>query len=191
MTKEQALNTIKEKIEKYLSQDKERLSMWENVKRVKTKGGEDFKTFSKNIEGAIIEKSNYGPKHNEYITVKGWAGYSIFVEDTIRIYGFVDELPKDDERRERANDKSNIWRQTYDFNLDEVFKTIEERKELIETRIHSYEEQLKNVEKMVDKAFAIVDQIKGFLKEEPLRDEVHLNTLGYAIKNLITEKVDY
>ena len=191
MTKDRALNTITEKIKKYLSLDKERLSMWENVKRVKAKSGEDFKTFSKNIEGATIEKSNYGPKHNEYMNVKGWAGYSIFVEDTIRIYGFVDELPKDDERRERANSGSYGWRQTYDFNLDEVFKAIEERKELIKARIHSYEEQLKNAEKMVDKAFAITDQIKELLKEEPLKDKIYLNTLGYAIRDLITEDMDY
>lgn len=191
MTKEQALNTIKEKIEKYLEQDKGRLSMWENVKRIKTKGGEDFKTFSKNIEGAIIEKSNYGPKHNEYITVKGWAGCNAFIEDTIRIYGFVDELPENDERRERANEKSNIWRQTYDFNLDEVFKAIEERKELINERIRSYEEQLKNAEKMVDKAYVVIDQIKELLKEEPLKDRIYWNTLGYAIRDLITKDTNY
>lgn len=191
MKKEQALNTIKEKIEKYLEQDKARLSMWENVKRIKTKSGEDFKTFSKNIEGATIEKSNFGLKHNEYINVKGWAGCSSFVEDTIKIYGFVDELLEDDERRERANSKSYGWRQTYDFNLDEVFKAIEERKELIKSRIHSYEEQLKNAGKMVDKAFTIIDQIKEFLKEESLQDKIYLNTLGYAIRNLITKDMNY
>lgn len=191
MTKERALNTIKEKIKKYLLLDEERLSMWENVKRVKTKNGEDFKTFSKNIEGATIEKSNYGPKHNEYMTVKCWSVYSIFVEDTIRIYGFVDELPEDDERRERANPNNYPWRQTYDFNLDEVFQAIEERKELIKERIHSYEEQLKNAEKMVDKAFTIADQIKELLKEEPLKDKIYLNTLGYAIRDLITKDMDY
>lgn len=191
MTKEQAIEKIKEEIEKYLSQDKERLSMWENVKRVKTKSGEDFKTFSKNIEGATIEKSNYGPKRNEYMNVKGWAGYSIFVEDTIRIYGFVDELPKDDERQKRASAQSYGWRQTYDFNLDEVFEAIEERKELIKARIHSYEEQLKNIEIMVDKAFAIADQIKELLKEEPLKDKVYLNTLGYSIRDLIIKDMNY
>ena len=175
------IEDIKKLLEKRLKNTVEELDAWRRVERVKTKKGEDFAILSKNFNNCYFSDLFHD---NEHPIVKIYVGYQ---ESTIDIYGYLDELPENDERK-KDYIKSFI-RQKYKYNTDEIENAIKDKIEHLKNREKSFKNQLKNVDKCVKKINKKINELKEILKSEDLKEGYYQNTLGYALIDFIKNSI--
>lgn len=125
---------------------------WRKVEITKTKSGKEFENLSRALVNAY--------KIQEY----GFDRIKIFFygarareSDIIDIYGYVDELPKDDPRRE-LGERNGYWRTHYILTPDEIRAKIEQTIELYGEKVKNYETQIKKARKAFDKFRNAIDK---------------------------------
>lgn len=118
--KEDCLNSVKKSIE-----EKEALiRALENVKRVRTKSGADFKILSKNFENCEISTLQYALQPNEReLTVFYKAGGN-YLTHSIYLYRHFDDM-KPEEIKHEPEPKQSMLKQIYAYDVDEIEEAIQ------------------------------------------------------------------
>ena len=108
---------------------------------------------------------------------------------TINCYLFIDDMPKDDIRREKAIEASCL-KSTYILTTDEIIEKIEQEKERQRSYIANYEEQIRKSKVIFEEVEKKVQFLKDFIKTttyEFRSDEKKLypSSLEYALKDYV------
>jgi hypothetical protein len=150
-TKEQ----IKTKLEEQLAETTNKLEAWKKVEVKRKKDGSEFAQLGRAISGGRIEEdSGY-----IYAHPKLYVSYSengVYGNDYICLYGFVDELPLDDERREGYT--PGFERPTYVFSMQAV-------RDKITQYIKQYAEQVEKLKKQLEISDRAFDLFRTKVKE--------------------------
>ena len=132
---------------------------WRKVEITKTKSGEEFK----NLSRALVNAYSIQEYGFERIAVK-FRGTRVYESDTIDIYGYVDELPKDDARR-TLGERNGYIRTHYILTPDEIRAKIERTIEIYGERVKSYETQIKKARKAFEKFRNAIDKAEKELSD--------------------------
>lgn len=185
MNKEQ----IRAKLEKYISEYRAKIEMWQHVERIAKKDGTDFQNFCKNFENAKIET---GGIHDRDIVVfdhkiinsrMEWIEDKIStdlnVEDYVR---FFSKQPEEERIIRERIIKDYLY-----LTPDETMQMIKRQIAIYQERITDYQQQLE----LLDNAY---DVIKGETKKlyETLKAVtgdlgMYHNSLYYELKKIISE----
>lgn len=116
---------------------------WQKVTVDKKKNGDEFARIGQAVNGARI--GQYLPVEDDlhpYLTVCARNSQNgDYIRDEMRIFWYLDELPKEDERR--AAYIPQCVRQTTPKTPDEIRAAIKQRVEMYNEKITSYDEQIK------------------------------------------------
>lgn len=123
------------------------LEAWEKVKRNRKKDGADFAIISKNFENAKYDCASYSDMNHPEISVFFRTNKTGYREDSLICYIYMDQLQKDDPRREENTTQENgFTRKTILFSPDEIMERIEKRKEYHKNKIKELKKQIKNLD---------------------------------------------
>lgn len=185
MNKEQ----IRAKLEKYISEYKAKIELWQHVERITKKDGTDFQNFCKNFVGAKIET---GGIHGRDIVVfdhKVINSRMEWIEDKIstdlNVEDYVRFFSKHPEEERIIRER--IIKDYLYLTPDETMQMIKRQIAIYQERITDYREQLE----MLDNAY---DVIKAKTKElydtlEAVTGDLGMyhNSLYYELKKIISE----
>lgn len=185
MNKEQ----IRAKLEKYISEYKAKIELWQHVERITKKDGTDFQNFCKNFVGAKIET---GGIHDRDIVVfdhKVINSRMEWIEDKIstdlNVEDYVRFFSKHPEEERIIRER--IIKDYLYLTPDETMQMIKRQIAIYQERITDYREQLE----MLDNAY---DVIKAKTKElydtlEAVTGDLGMyhNSLYYELKKIISE----
>lgn len=173
---------IKEEIENRIKRSEALLTAWGNVEVSRKKNGEEFATIGKAIKGARIKAATL--QGNElYISAR----YDLFggivsniAEDTINLYVYLDELPKEDERRAGRSLVNGVLRAIAPKTPDEVRKEIEFRRAQLADNINNYKRDIDDLPRLFAAYRGMVNRATKELEKEATRGLLH-KTLFYLI----------
>lgn len=185
MNKEQ----IRAKLEKYISEYKAKIELWQHVERITKKDGTDFQNFCKNFSNAKIET---GGIHDRDIVVfdhKIINSRMEWIEDKIST-----DLNVEDYVRffSKQPEESRIIRET--IIKDYLYLTPDESMQLINRQIAIYQERITDYQQQLELLDNAYDVIKGETKK--LYDTLkavtgdlgmYHNSLYYELKKIISE----
>ncbi len=118
--KEDCLNSVKKSIE-----EKEALiRALENVKRVRTKSGEDFKILSKNFENCEISVSRFALQPNERTLTVFYKAGGEYLKHQIYLYRHFEEM-KPEEIKHEPEPKQSMLKQIYVYDVNEIEEAIQ------------------------------------------------------------------
>lgn len=114
-----------------------------------------------------------------------WQEYSIYC------YIFADELPKDDERRNKSL-TGGYTRDCYNLTTDEIIEKIEQEKETQKRYIEQYNKQIEESGKIFDLVSEKLEELKTALFEST-KDLKEVNSRGEAVfkSSLEYAMIDY
>ena len=156
--------------EKYLEREKHEAEMlakaWGEVKRVKTKGGEDFKALAKNFEGATVKAKPYALTNEKEISVTIRDDKGHYFSDTIEISRTVQDKAKAEELGERLIDRGAYLYPIYNLEPAEIEGEIKSRISLYEKRAAELGELLANFEQVAGELVTIRNKAEEIIKEK-------------------------
>lgn len=120
----------------------------------------------------------------------------IWQEYSINCYLFADELPKDDERRNKAL-TGGYTRDCYNLTTDEIIEKIESEKEFQKAYIKQYDEQIENSKRIFDVVSAKVQELSELIKSEtdcfrelsPTGKKIYPSSLEYALQDYVKDNI--
>lgn len=185
MNKEQ----IRAKLEKYISEYKAKIELWQHVERITKKDGTGFQNFCKNFSNAKIET---GGIHDRDIVVfdhKIINSRMEWIEDKIST-----DLNVEDYVRffSKQPEESRIIRET--IIKDYLYLTPDETMQMIKRQIAIYQERITDYQQQLELLDNAYDVIKGETKK--LYDTLkavtgdlgmYHNSLYYELKKIISE----
>lgn len=112
-------------------------------------------------------------------------------EYSINCYLFADELPKDDDRRNKALTGS-YTRDCYNLTTDEIIEKIESEKEKQKAFIKNYENQIENSKQIFDEVVEKLDLLKLAIVRncKQLRDDKYTCSLEYALFDYVRTNIN-
>lgn len=188
------IEELKARLNGYIADAEALVKAWSQVKRVKTKSGEDFKAFKKNFDlgenvtytadTLSIIGGNELKAHIQTSTGK-------YVEDEIELRPLV-ENAKEEISKDRIIDLGPYVKKSYDLTPDETIAAVEARIVNLQEQITSYKKQAEVVDKYASKVLAEVEKIKGIFKEadtELGEDGPFHTTLVYGLRDLANSTI--
>lgn len=169
-SKDEIIRELEEKKEWYLAAAK----AWDAVTIEKTKSGKEFLQLARALKNAKVSDF-YDKSSHPRINISFKTGYKYNTDD-LQAYIFMDELPKNDPRREERT-TINCLRRT-------VKKTPDELREDIKKKIESYKALAEKEQKQIDKAADIIDTFEKAFKDFKINLEKESgknSSLYYAI----------
>ena len=169
------LDEIKKELETRKDSKKEALKMWQAVQIKTKKDGSEFKQLARALEGA------------SEVYEFGWRRLAVYYrtparrheEDTIDIYGYIDELPKEDPRSEQPHEIG--WmRNKYDFTAAEVREAIKKRIRELQSDIVSLNAQIKKADFLYTRYREAVEEAERTLSEAT-KNGIFNNSLYHLI----------
>lgn len=157
----------KKRIESGKAESEALAEAWRNVERVKTKGGEDFKTLSKNFKNAYIKPQMFAKNEKEiavYIE-KGGKNYSDTVNLTQTIYSGSKEAEL---FKDRLIDRGPWMHPYIELTLDEIEKEANKRADYYAKRAEELSEVLANFEKIAGEVVKLREEAKKIMKEHEI-----------------------
>lgn len=165
------------------------LELLENIQIKRKKDGTHFANKNQTFENATYTGDMKDTIMHPELKVSGrdkngnWRTYSI------NCYLFVEDMPKDDIRREKAIEASCL-KSTYILTTDEIIEKIEEEKERQRSYIANYEEQIRKSKVIFEEVEKKVQFLKDLIKTttyEFRNDEKKLypSSLEYALKDYV------
>lgn len=134
------LEDIINKLDSYIKINEGKIQALEKIEFPTKKDGSAFSVFSKNFTNCRIENDGINA-HNTKLTYFYNDGVRTYNEDWINLYLFIDEMAKDDPRREQANPHESLLRDTYSLTVEETRQAIQERIKHCQDNIAEYEVQ--------------------------------------------------
>lgn len=155
--KEDCLNSAKKTIE-----EREALiGALENVKRVRTKSGADFKILFKNFENCEISKSEYALQSNEKEMTIFYQVGSKYLSHSIRLYCYFDDM-KPEEIKHEPEPKQSMLKQIYVYDVNEIEEAVQ--KEIAKQR--EYLELKKTHLTVIELNFDKIQEAMNLFKSE-------------------------
>ena len=179
------LNSIKRQMECSIMFYKAAADAWDKVVIKRKKNGDDFADIGRAIEGARVYKSyNFDEKPQAHIYITTGRNE----DTTVELWGYCDELPKDDPRHDTPNNPT--WsRAKYTLTAAELEKRIA-------ARVSYYREYAAELERELLRADELFAEYRNAIKaaEDKLADElqhykrvdgdIHTSTLYWKITEL-------
>ena len=169
------LEEIKKELETRKDSKKEALKMWRAVQIKTKKDGSEFKQLTRALEGAF-EIYEYGWRR---LAVYYWTPARGYEKDTIDIYGYIDELPKEDPRSELPH-TIGCLRSKYDFTAAEVREAINKRIRKLQEDIVSLNAQIKKADFLYTRYREAVEEAERTLSEAT-KNGIFNNSLYHLI----------
>ena len=177
---------IRHNLELRLDETQLEISLWEAVEIVRKKDGTDFARRAQSFKNATWKDNaeyNIGGYFPELsVTGRGkLGGWRTF---TLYMYEYVDEMRKDDPRREKANPKEPCVRQTYTLSIAECYNRIKAR--IIQLRLYetALEKSLASLETVYNKFFDAIEEAMQNLKSDCFEfrtDDNYPSTIEYQL----------
>ena len=140
---------------------------WRNIERVKTKGGEDFKTLSKNFKNAYIKPQMFTKSEKEiavYIE-KGGKHYS----DTINLSRTIYNDSKEAELYKDRLISRGPWMHPYiELTPDEIEQNANERAGYYAKRAEKLGEVLADFEKIAGEVVKLREEAEKLMKDHDI-----------------------
>lgn len=169
------IDEIRADLENLIDYNERAAQAWKNAKINKTKTGAEFVQIGRAVENCKTINEYGFDRLMVFFSTKR----KMHERDTIDIYGYIDELPADDPRREGRAMVSGCVRVKYIKNADEIREAIKKRVEYCEKAAADYADQLAKAEeatKAYRKAVAAA--------EEALAEKVNIyNKIGSHYAN--------
>lgn len=168
----------------YKSEAEAKLELWKVVEVRKKKDGSEFAKLSAAVDGARFGR--YTPvedAHHPYLTVCGRTACGRWIEESVQMYYYVDELPAEKRNRDIIYGGGYL-RETSPFNAEEVREAITKHIAYLEDYITRLEAEIENAPAMFTAFRTAVENAEKALGEadKPLRKgEKYPTFLYYAI----------
>lgn len=185
MNKEQ----IRAKLERYISEYKAKIELWQHVERITKKDGTDFQNFCKNFSNAKIET---GGIHDRDITVYGYRiiekreqwiedkiSTDLNVEDYVR---FFSKQPEEERIIRERIIKDYLY-----LTPEETMQMIKRQIAIYRERITDYQQQLALLDNAYDVIRGETKKLYDTLKAVTGDLGMYHNALYYALKEIISE----
>lgn len=178
------LKMIIEKLEAYKEEHAAKLAAWEGVTLEKKTSGEEFAQMGRALTGGaklaypFYENTKLHPQIIIYTCVG-----SRYVEDSLYIYGFLDEHKEKEKDHEIRRD-AGISRSTFIFTPDEVREAIKNKIAFHSEQVASYTAQIKAAQKAFESYQKAIEAAERDLKNNcGCSSSIFPNSLYYAIKD--------
>jgi len=168
--------------------------LWSKVEILKKKDGSDFASRAKSFKNADYGYERYSDDHHPILSVVGRNKRGVSRSYNIWAYINVNDLPKDDPRREKADKPYySCTIPTYLYTPDELFEQIKKRIIELDELIKLLEAQIEKSKEIYDELISSVKKslecIKNQCKEFRTGDKKYACSLeynlGYVLENNI------
>lgn len=171
----------------YKTEAETKLELWKAVEVRKKKDGSEFAKLSSAIVGARFGR--YTPvedAHHPYLTVCGRNSRGLWIEDSVHMYYYVDEMPVAARNRDVIYG-GGFLRKTSPFNADEVREAITKHIAYLEDYITRLDAEIENAPAMFTAFRTAVENAEKELEatDKPLRKgDLYPTSLYYAIVSI-------
>ena len=175
------LEQIKRTLNNYLEEHEAEVEAWQQVKIEKKKNGEEFARLSQALKNGYIGK--YYPVEDglhPYITIYTKTKSGKYVNDSMPIFYYLDELPNTDERKKDL--RPQFVRQTTPMTNDEIMNAIKNHINKHNKSIEGLKRDLDNAEKAYNNYMQALQQAEQQLKADTQYDLDKHSSLYYEIK---------
>lgn len=157
------LNGMMNEINANIINEKAKLAAWQKVEIGTKKDGSDFQNLTRGVKNATIKK-DYEKSDYENTYLKIWYRGHEYGEDSIRIFGYQEDLPDNDKRKTKSL-KSGYMKTTYTFNSTEIKEKIKQEITSIENRIKSLEKEKENIEDVYNEIYEAALSVHEIMKQ--------------------------
>lgn len=153
---------------------------WANVKRVKTKSGEDFKTLSKNFTGASVKPKTYTPSEKEICVYATDGKYNNF-NDSIDLERTIFHNSEEAEKYKDRLIERGAWLHPYiELTIDEIIAEINKRIDYYAKRSEELGEELADFDDVASKVVAMRQEAEAFIKQHDI--------IYYELRSILREE---
>lgn len=178
------LEEVIERLDSYIKANEGRVEALKKIEFPTKKDGSEFAVFSKNFTNCRIESDVTMNPHNLKLSYYYNDGVRTFNEDWINLYLYIDEMAKDDPRREKANPHITLLRDSYSLTVQETKQAIADRISLYEKYIEEYKQAKEKATKDYKTLKAKINEVHELIKSYEEKDYTKPNTLYYSFCDL-------
>lgn len=183
------LDGIQTQLKKRITEAEARMAAWEAVTFPTKKDGSPFKIMSKNISGATYYQEAWAMQPGEYrLRVTTWADGSGYISSEIDVYCLVKYLkdPAKIAKTQNYQPKQTWLEQVYTYDLEDI-------KEAVTAKIEYLRNQIRQLEKQLEKAphvyRAFLESYRAAVLELEKNTEKEENsTLYYMVLDTVKER---
>lgn len=169
-TKDYAIKTIREDLERELSRQKAFCEAWKAVTRNYKKDGTPFANMAKNFSGCELSTISYLTyAYEKELTVYTHTSPGGYIDDSIRTYENITSYDKDNKGFPEDRIQKCGYNKYVELTADEIWERIQEHINYLESRIQEYEKSLADLESTFESVTsAVKDAVSTMEKGSPL-----------------------